>query len=520
MSKGGRRRATVWALLAVAAATGLAAAPATAAIYRVVECSPNYGIGAPDAEAFADQMGPVLASQCSPEQGWIGLSAAGQDPPIQVQGAKNGWLFRAPQGTQFVSAVALANGQNQAGVFPEIVSTNAANFQWANTGGAMPTSPAWLGWNGEGGAAPAIEARVRCVTSGGCPNPSGSAYITVKELGFTLEDSRAPAIGPIRGALIDPGRSVRGSVGVEIGGSDVGSGLYQAFVEAGGVRVADAGYGCDVTSDGQGRRLVPCPGSPSRTVQVNTADAPLYTGVNRLRLCVGDLAGQAACQEADARIDNACPDAGVPVAALADVRLKGGGVKKSNPATTRFGRKVKVRGHAVDGAGAPVAGATICLGHHLAGERYGPEEVNWTQTGPSGRFRFKLQRGPSNDFRVAAWQGAAAIEHHLTLLVKAKPKLKIKGKARPGKRLRLRVALNPPAIAGKDVRIQAKSNAGWVGVPRCSGETNAAGRFGCRAKVPRGTSGAKLVYRAVVPREAGYPYLRGHSRVKSKRIRG
>lgn len=523
MGKAGRGAALGAALVALTMAAMIAAAPAGAATYKVIECTPSYGgIEAPDAEPFASGIGPSLGNLCTALWDYIALTAGGQDVGEPNQGATNGWRFSAPAATQFVSAVALGHGGNQGGVFPEIVSANATNFQWAGTGASMDASPGWLAWHGEGGAAAAIEFRVRCVVNPGC-GPSASAFISVQQLGFTLEESSAPTIAQLGGPVPDSGphRSIRGTVGLAIRGVDAGSGLNLAYVDAYGERIAGAGFGCDVTSDGQGRELMPCPRDAGQVLSVNTANPAFHTGVNRLTVCVADFAGLKACrEEPDVRIDNACPDAGLGVASLAGVGFRGGGSNNSQDVpTTRFGRKVKLRGRALDGNGNPVAGASICVGHHLAGDIYGAEEVNWTKTGPSGRFRFKLQRGPSKDYRVAAWQGDRVLERYRTLLVKAKPKLTIKGKARPGKRLRLRVALNPPVIGGKTVRMQAKSNAGWVGVPRCNGQTDSAGRFGCRARIPYGTAGARLQYRALVPRESGYPYLRGHSRVKSKRIR-
>lgn len=522
MSKAGKRGATIATFLAVMGAAAIVATSARAASYRVIECTSNYsGVGAPDAQPFASGIGPALTDACTPTSSFGGLIARGQNAGApHAHNASNGWRFNSPAATQFLNAFALAYGNGESGVFPEIVSVNAGStFQWPGTGSAMDGTPDWVNWNGEGGTAQAIEFRVRCVVSGGCGS-SGNAYITAQQLGFTLSDGVGPSIGPVGGPLLDTRRSERGAVGVEIGGSDAGSGVYMAYVEAAGSRVGDAVHACEVTSDGLGRRLVPCPGSATQAVSVNTADSAFHTGLNRLRLCVADFAGQTACQDAAARIDNACPDAGIAIAKLRRVRFRGGGTGRKATARTRFGRRVKLRGRAVDGAGNPVPRARICLAYRTVGHPYRAEEVIWTNTGRSGRFRFKLRRGPSRDFRIAAWQGGAPLEKFRTLLVKAKPTLKIKGAARPGDRIRLRVKLNRPRVAGKRVRIQAKSNAGWVGVPGCSGRTSRKGRFGCRERVPEGTAGGVLKFRAVVPREDGYPYLRGHSRVKSKRIRG
>ncbi|MQA75540.1 MAG: hypothetical protein GEU88_14570 [Solirubrobacterales bacterium] len=495
---------------------------ASAAWYRVVQCTPDFP-SAPDAQPFAANMGPALNNYCDLPAEFRGLYAYGQDAGApHPQHAQSGWQFSAPAATQFVRASALTRGASQNGVFPEI---HSGDRQWANTGGDMPPVAAWLGWNGEGGPAPAIQFRVRCAVSPNC-GPSGSAYINAQQLAFTLDDTAAPTIGPLGGPLLEPGpqRSLRGTVAVDVAGSDAGSGLSLAYVDAYGKRLATGGYGCDVTADGQGRRLMPCPLSPGRSLAVDTADAAFHTGLNRLTLCVADFAGQPACTERDARIDNACPAAGA-VVGLQEVRFKGAGAGRKGPGKKatqiiRYGRRAKLVGRAVDGAGNPVPGAVVCIGHHLIGEAYAPEEVNWTKTGRSGRFRFKLEQGPSKDYRIVAWSGQTPNEHFRTLLVRAKPRLQLdpRRRVRAGKRVSLEVVLNQPAPPGVRVKLKAKASGGWTGVPRCDGTANAAGRFGCAFEFPRSSAGARYRFKAVVPKQDGYRYLRGRSRAKSIKV--
>ncbi|MPZ24670.1 MAG: hypothetical protein GEU28_14335, partial [Dehalococcoidia bacterium] len=397
------------ALAALSLLTG--AGPAGAATYQSVQCS-ALGAAAPDAHEYAIGAFATFADFCNGEGGYLGLGVQGtasSDPP----GSAAGWLFSAPPATSFVGASVVAKGKVGGGVIPELLASQPGQFTWG-TPSSDTEQP--FTWEGETGPHDGILVQLRCTTVPyPCPS-SSDAYALARQFVFTLAESAAPKIDELGSALVEsaPTDSLRGEVVVGVSASDAGSGLDVAYVETADKRLATAHYACTAipASPGRprlGRRLAPCPGQGGKFLTVDTADPAFHTGLNHgVRVCVADFSRQTSCQDGpDVRIDNACPDAGVGVAALANVRLKGGvgSSGKANVKKTRFGRKVKIRGRALNGAGGPVEGATICLGHHLAGDTYGGEEVNWTKTGPKGRFRFKLQRGPNQDFRVAAWQG-------------------------------------------------------------------------------------------------------------------
>jgi hypothetical protein len=96
------------------------------------------------------------------------------------------------------------------------------------------------------------------------------------------------------------------------------------------------------------------------------------------------------------------------------------------------------------------------------------------------------------------------------------------GKIREGKKTRLRVKVNRPFAPGQTVEIEARAPTGFVGLPGCSGQVDADGRFTCRDRIPptSGEAAYALQYRAVAPHVEGSAYQSGTSKVITKRVKG
>jgi hypothetical protein len=536
------------ALLALAAAFPPAGKAAT---YNVIECSRAQGAPtAPDAVAAGSAF--IATNRCGPSSGPDGLEVHGTLFGSESN-ARTSWLFHAPPDTRFVRASVFAAGASEGGVVPELRVWNTstdppAGSQFGDAGniGQPGTS---LAWNGEAGPMNLLEIRLICVPPAGCVSIPGEpdAFINATSIAFALEETSPPALTTLEGPLVDSRRSVRGTADLLFGGTDAGAGLHTTTLSVSGRTVAAGTYACDLTATGVGRRLVPCPGSAQQTLAVDTRDPGFHTGLNRVAGCVADFAGQTACAERDVRVDNECPSSS-GVAALKRIRITGRGVGKRSGAKRRvvvnYGRGVKLRGRAVGGAsdepdsggGGPdsgvnppnpgpdpyaerLRGATVCLGERAEGQRYAPERIKVTKTGKRGRFRFRLGKGPSRALRIAAFRHGEPVEVYRTLLVRARPALKIGGKRRPGKALRFDVRLREPISTRQRVEIRARSDAGWVGLPGCDGRSNPDGRFRCRFEIPRGAGGAQLQFRAVVVPNNDYPYLKGHSLTRTVKVR-
>ena len=142
-------------------------------------------------------------------------------------------------------------------------------------------------------------------------------------------------------------------------------------------------------------------------------------------------------------------------------------------------------------------------------------------TATEGRFRVRLPTGPNREVRVAYWPDArAALERHLDLQVRARPHLSLRPRhpVHNGDRLRFEAWLPGPAPAGRRVRIQVHAGRRWLDLRQ--GHTGRLGTYRARYRF-HATSGRRTyAFRAAVPKQSGYPYEAGRSRVKRLTVLG
>jgi hypothetical protein len=238
-----------------------------------------------------------------------------------------------------------------------------------------------------------------------------------------------------------------------------------------------------------------------------------------VRVCAIDYAAgtgaHRACVDRRVRIDNLCPvSAGDPRAELSAwlSRSKRRGHGR---------RKATVHGRLRSPGGAPVAGARVCVATRVPVVGARERVVSTPVTGADGRFGVTLPNGPNRQVRVAYWSSAAQVaERHLTLRVHARPHLRLRPKhpLRNGRRVRFKVRLQGPAPGRRWVRIQARSGKRWLEVS--NGRTDRMGRFRAHYRFHATSGRHRYAFRAVVPKQSGYPYRGGHSRVRHVTVVG
>ena len=81
-----------------------------------------------------------------------------------------------------------------------------------------------------------------------------------------------------------------------------------------------------------------------------------------------------------------------------------------------------------------------------------------------------------------------------------------------GARARFRVKLAGPYRGKRKVAVQALAPAGWLDFPGCVGKTNRRGIFRCSYRFREQSGDVKYKFRALAPRQSGYPYLQGRTR--------
>jgi hypothetical protein len=505
-----RRRAAFAALAAaVALIACLPPAAARAGTYRAAQCHPLFGAGRADV-AFARSSDEFLASASCGDPGGLAVTHDGAGTRSGRWGA---WTLTAPAGIELLAMRAQIAGTAAGGYRPELVLSGA-------DGAEKPLDPVTgpfhtLRWSGTGTRS--IAARLRCGRPGGC-GPGRDARIGVRRLVVRLRDAAAPTVGD-SGSLLAAG-SRRGPESLAATAADAGAGVRRFILEVNGHPADARGVPCEL-SGRMALRLRPCPPSAGADFPIATAAAPFVQGPNDVRVCTLDYAansgGNRACASHEVRVDNACPLSPVPGGAALHARFAGAGDR----VRLRRGERGRVRGRLLDAAGAAIPGATVCVAQRLPLDGRAETVLATPATDAAGRFSAPLPPGASREVRVAYWPSTeAALEDMLALRVAADPALRLRprGTLRNGERLRFAVRLPGPAAGGRSVSLQVRSNGRWLRLRH--GRTGGRGVWRSSYRFHATTGRRTYRFRAVVPRQDGYPYAAGASPVREKTVVG
>jgi hypothetical protein len=340
----------------------------------------------------------------------------------------------------------------------------------------------------------------------------------VKRILATLDDGITPTM-ELAGSLLAAG-SRRGTQPLTSFVSDLGGGVRRLLLQVNGEPVTAHTVACRLAG-AIALRVRPCPGRAAGRFAVATASAPFRQGPNVVRVCAADYAATTAanrtCARRRVRVDNLCPVSGEPGGKTLRADLRGGARHLTLPRR----RETTVSGRLLSSTGRPIAEARLCVATRtrLPGV---PERVLATPTtGPEGRFEAMIPAGPSREVRVAYWpSGATAVERYLDLDVRASPHLRLRprGSIRNGTRVRFRVRLPGPGRAGRRVAVQVDANRRWLDLR--GGRTGPRGIYRARYRFHATTGRRRYAFRATVPRQRGYPYERGASRVRHVTVVG
>lgn len=190
--------------------------------------------------------------------------------------------------------------------------------------------------------------------------------------------------------------------------------------------------------------------------------------------------------------------------------------------TVGHGKRLQSTGRVTRADGAPVAGATVVVD---AQPRSGGQFVRLgsVRTDGQGAFRFRIPAGPSSTIRYR-YDGGNTIRPslaQLTTTVAAAARLRVDRKrVRNGQAVTFtgRLLGGPVPATGKLVALQARVGNRWrtFATPRA----NAKGAFRYRYRFTATTGRRRYLFRAVVAREAAYPYERGVTKTVGVVVRG
>ena len=331
-----------------------------------------------------------------------------------------------------------------------------------------------------------------------------------KRLTLVFHDAVEPTL-ELAGSLFESG-SRRGTDRVTPSGADVGAGVRRLFLQVNGQPVTARTLRCRL-ADRIALRLKPCPPRASADFAADTDAPPFRQGPNLVRVCVADYsrttAANRACAERRVRVDNRCPLSPVGGASTLRVRLR------------RRPRGPMVTGRLLGRDGRAVSGARVCVATRVPLGGVAERVAAAPLTGSDGRFSARLPARPSRVVRVAYWPSpAGALERRLHLDVAVRPLLRVRPRhpIRNGHRVRFQVRLPGPRPGRRRVRLQARAGHRWLDVR--SGLTGTDGVYRARYRFRSTTGKREYRFRAVVPKQRGYPYEMGASKLRRARVIG
>ena len=208
------------------------------------------------------------------------------------------------------------------------------------------------------------------------------------------------------------------------------------------------------------------------------------------------------------------PDARVDRGA-ADRTLQGRRTVK----TARFGAGPRVSGSLVSMDGAPIAGATICVGLQESSDE-SVRAVSEVTTDARGRFEYRLGGGTSRRVWFVHRAGAAASSANVDVRVRAPVSMRATPRSlRNGEATRFRGRLGQATGAdGLIVELQYPQRGRWQTFATV--RVRPGGRFRYRYRFVRTFGSRTYRLRARVPAQRGYPFATGASPTVRVRVSG
>lgn len=506
-------RATVALAWLVAAAGAIAvllvaASSAEGGTYRVAQCNPSLDAGRADLAFERNSDHYSSLADCGDGSG-LTVRHQARRSRRERWGA---WTLRAPEGAHLTALRAKVAGRAASGHVPELLIglPGATPVAFGHAAGAVHSAR----WKGEG--ADSFEARLRCARTSGCGEGTG-ARVMVRRIGLRLSDELEPTAelaGPLAGTTTQ-----RGTRALEALTADLGSGVRRIFLEVNGKPVSARRVPCQLRKR-IATRLAPCPARAERVYELDTAGRAFHQGLNGIRVCADDFAltgeRNRACARHRVRIDNECPVDDSPEAGTLRAHIVGG--RRGPVARDRAARVV---GRLVDSSGSPVAGAEVCVATRVSMPEAVERVVATPTTAADGRFEARLTPGPNREVRLAHWAGSEQVaEHYTRLRVRARPDLRVSPHRtlHNGEEVRFGVRLHGPEQAGRQIQMEVRSGGRWA-LLRAK-HTNSQGRWSGGYRFSSTTGTRTYRFRAVVPRQQGYPYERGWSSSRSVRVSG
>jgi len=355
------------------------------------------------------------------------------------------------------------------------------------------------------------------------------ASVFANHFAATEVDPIAPTVTHLGGPLLAGGPR-RGHQQIEADLADRGGGLSRAAVLVNGIVVEPVDLDCD-TFNVQNASVfgtvtttsTPCPAAKHTEWDLDTQAYPFRDGGNFVQVCGFDFATVSdpnrGCSEGGVvDVDNTCTPSPVPGGELLSAQFEG---SNAETYTAAFGKGAEVSGSLATNAGDPVPGATLCVKAETIGVDERAATVDVLTTDARGRYRYAVPPGPNRRFVFGYRNDAKQIARDVRFYAHVKPTLKLSpSRIENGERVRLWGKLPGPRPARRVVVLQANTPGSkrWITFRRATSKAD--GSFETGYRFTSTTRRTRYRFRAVIPRQAGYPWLEGRSKPAKVLVRG
>lgn len=337
----------------------------------------------------------------------------------------------------------------------------------------------------------------------------------------TEVDPVAPSVKGLGGTLLE-GSVVHGHQTASANATDEGGGVAKMTLRVNGIAVeAPATFHCQTIQANNASvagtvavKVTPCPAAAQAGWTVDTGVYPFQQGRNSIAVCANDFATIGApnegCSTQSVKVDNSCAESPV-----------GGGegltayFKDSNRQriTVAYGSPAKVAGRLTNAEGQPLVGATVCLAQRTLDEVAPKLPIQTLVTDARGHYSYLLAPGPNRAVTLGYRRDDRLVERHLRYFAHAHPSLHASSKRlRNGQWVHFQGRLPGPHRRGNVVILQANvlGSRRWITFRRATSARK--GIFRAAYRFSSTTQATTYRFRAVVPDQAGYPWVQGHSR--------
>jgi hypothetical protein len=368
----------------------------------------------------------------------------------------------------------------------------------------------------------------------GCTLGSGSCsagpYVYAHYFAATEVDPVAPKLANIRGSLLGDG-IIRGQQNVGVDAHDQGGGLTNVSLFVNGqLTGAPKTLSCNLVyaNNPSVRGLVavtptPCPTDTTVDWTLDTESAPFHNGINVVQLCASDFATlsdpNTTCSPLrEIEVDNTCVNS--PVAGGAQLSAQFTGTN-TDTTTVEYGGGAQVVGRLTTNAGDPVTGATLCVKSQISEIDSHPVAVGTVKTDGNGRYAYTVPPGPNREFVIGYRHDASQVARDVRFYSHAQPTLKATPSKLTNRRaVRFSGSVPGPSHASRVVVLQANppKSKRWITFRRATTDSN--GRFQSHYRFNSTTRTTNYRFRAILPIQAGYPWLEGTSGPVKVQVKG